>query len=390
MTITMVGTFPPIKGISEYCVELACALSRRVAVDFVSFSHIYPERLYPGGTRELAEVALPASGDLAVRRPLAWFNPLGWLWAGLTFPGRLLHVNWWTYFLSPVELALMAGAKLRRIPVVMTVHNVLGHETNALDRALSRIAFGFPDRFIVHTEDNRGRLVRTFGIRREHVAVVPYGPLEFYADAPVTREEARRKLGLSEGERVVLYFGYIREYKGLDVLLRALPDVARRVPDVRLVVAGTCWGGWEKYRRLIDELGVAGRCRLDIGYVPSSMIKVYFRAADVLALPYLHFEAQSGPGNIALAFGTPIVVTRTGGLPALVRDERAVVPPGDADALARALVDCLTDPQRLKQMSADSRALAHEYSWDSIAEKTVAIYETLAKSSDKSQVTSDK
>ena len=399
MKVTMLGTFPPIKGISEYCIQLAGALAgrachgegcakgapcrSRVDVDFVSFSHIYPEALYPGGTKELNDpLAIPMAPRLRVRRPLQWFNPPGWAWTALRFPGQVLHVNWWTYFLAPVELSLLFGAKLRRIPVVMTVHNVLGHETNVLDRTLTRLAFSLCDRFIVHTEENRRQLETIFAIAPERIAVVPYGPLRFYDDAPLTRAEARAALGLADAERVVLCFGYIRDYKGLDVLLRAMPALLERVPDARLVVAGTCWkgeAGWRRYQAIIDELRLGERVTLRIGYVPSSRVKAYFRAADVCALPYRHFEAQSGPGNIALAFGTPMVVARTGGLPALVRDERAVVPPGDPDALARALADCLSDPARLARMSDDSRSLAAEYSWDRIAEKTIAVYEKLLR-----------
>jgi glycosyltransferase involved in cell wall biosynthesis len=378
MRITMLGTFPPIKGISEYCVPLACALGRLIDVDFVSFSHIYPEALYPGGTKELSDtLPIPSAPGLVVRRVLDWFNPLGWLWTGLTAPGSLLHVQWWTYFLSPVALSLLGTAKLRGTPVVMTVHNVLGHETNVADRALTRLAFSFPDRFIVHTEENRRQLVDLFGVPAGRISVIPYGALEFYADEEVSREEARRKLELPDASRVLLYFGTIRDYKGLEVLLRALPRVADSVQDVTLVVAGTCWRGWERYQQIIDELALARHVRLHIGYIPSSMIKVYFRSADLVVLPYLHFEAQSGPGNIALAFGVPLVVTRTGGLPKLVRDSGAVVPPGDADALARAVVACLSDAGRLSRMSADSTALAREYSWPRIAERTVQLYNEL-------------
>ncbi|HUV39485.1 MAG TPA: glycosyltransferase [Planctomycetota bacterium] len=382
MKITMVGTFPPIKGISRtYCVPLSEALSRHVEVDFVSFSHIYPEKLYPGGTKELDDAwADPASERLSVRRPLAWFNPLTWLWTGLTVPGRLLHIHWWTYFLSPVELTLLAAAKLRGTSVIMTVHNVLGHETNMLDRMLSRLAFSFPDRFIVHTEQNRRQLHDVFGVHPSRVAVIPFGALTVYDDAPLSREEARAALDLDADERVLLHFGYIRDYKGLDVLLRAMPRVIDAVPGVKLVVAGTCWQGergWRKYQQIIDEGGLGDRVKLDIGYVPSSRVKVYFRAADLVVLPYLHFEAQSGPGNIGLAFGSPMIVTHTGGLPSLVRDADAVVPPGDAAALAEAIIRVVNDPGKLAKMSRDSVELAREYSWPAIAERTVALYDTL-------------
>jgi len=234
----------------------------------------------------------------------------------------------------------------------------------------------------VHTEQNRRQLADVFGIRPERAAVVPFGALEIYDDAPMSRAAARTELGLAADEKVLLHFGYIRDYKGLDVLLRALPAICGRVARARLVVAGTPWGGddgWAKYQRLIDKTGLADRVLLHLGYVPPAKVKVFFRAADLVVLPYRHFEAQSGPGNIALAFGAPLLVTRTGGLPALVRDPGAVVPPDDPDALARAAADILNDPRKLEELSADSKALAREYSWSAIAERTVALYRELGR-----------
>ncbi len=113
MKVTMVGTFPPLKGLSRtYCVPLAQALGRHVAVDFVSFSHIYAERFYPGGTKEAGVAPGFEEGPrLRVRRPLAWFNPAGWIWTGLTIPGRVLHIHWWTFYLAHVEMTLLEGGQ---------------------------------------------------------------------------------------------------------------------------------------------------------------------------------------------------------------------------------------------------------------------------------------
>lgn len=377
MKVTMVGSLPPIKGgISDYCMELAAAVSRSVEVDFITFRRIYPERLYPGGTIEPGKaLRIPPGANLRVRASLAWYNPVGWLWAGLRFKGDLLHIQWWTYYLAPVELAILLSAKLRRKPVVMTMHNVLAHETNRLDRVLTRLTLRFPDRFIVHTGENRRQLREIFGVDERRVSVIPLGTFDFYAEGDMSREEARRELGLTPEGRVLLAFGNIREYKGVDVLLRAFRRVADAVPRAKLVIAGACWTGWDRYEKIIDELRLRDRLLLSIGFVPSEKVKVFFRAADLAALPYLHFEAQSAIGNIALAFGLPMVVTRTGGLPDLVRDPDAVVPPDDEEALAKTLIACLNDEGRLRRWGADSTELAGEFSWSRIGERTIRLYE---------------
>jgi len=378
MRITMVGTLPPVKGISKnYCLPLAEAVSRLIDVDFLSFRRIYPERLYPGGTREGEPHVFDAACRVRPRHRLDWFNPAGWAWSGLTMRGRLLHVHWWTYYLAPVELTLLACAKLRGMRVVLTVHNVLGHETNRIDHALTRLACAFADRFIVHTEINRRRLKEVFGIRPERVRVIPHGALTSYDDAPLTREEARTQLGIPPDAEIALFFGNIRPYKGLDALLRALKLVVAARPNAKLIVAGTCWTDWGVYDRLIDELEIRPWLDLRVGYVPTEQVKVLFRASDVCVLPYAHFESQSGPGNVALAFGTPLVVTRTGGLPALVRQPEAIAEPEDDRSLADAIVRCLADPSLRERMSADADALKDEFSWTRIAERTVTLYEEL-------------
>lgn len=381
MRITMVGSLPPIKGVSDYCIQQTEALSPYVDIDFINFRHIYPERLYPGGTTERDDTFRARNcRGLRVREMLNWFNPCGWLWAGLSTRGRLFHIHWWTFYLAPVFIAMLAAVKARRIPVVMTVHNVLAHESGRLDWLLTRTAFQFVDRFIVHTRENRRQMQRFFNVPLRRTTVIPHGIYTFYDDGEISREAAREELGIQPDERVMLAFGNIRPYKGLDVLLEALVEVRREVENVRLIIAGACWEDWSTYQRIIDERGLADAVTLNSGYVSSSKIKVYFRAADILALPYHHFEAQSGPGNIALAFGTPMVVTRTGGLPDLVRDPEAVVPPGDVDALSNALAACLGDPHRLERMRKDSAALKEDYSWSRIAERTVALYEEVLRS----------
>jgi glycosyltransferase involved in cell wall biosynthesis len=163
----------------------------------------------------------------------------------------------------------------------------------------------------------------------------------------------------------------------VDVLLRAFAEVVREDPDALLMIAGQPWGDWAPYAQLIDELEIAGNVRTRLEYIPTREIEPFFVAADVVALPYTHFDAQSGVGTRALPFGRPLVVTNTGGLPDLVLDEEAVVPAGDASALARALSRVLDDKGIRDRLAVDSLALAAALGWEAIADRTTAIYRGL-------------
>jgi len=131
MKVTMIGTLPPIKGISAYCSELINSLSDELHIEFFSFKKLYPEFLYPGGEIEdkTSTVRFKTNKNLRIRKTLTHYIPLSWLWVGITANGDIIHVHWWTTFLTPVYLIILLISKLRKRKVVITAHNILPHET---------------------------------------------------------------------------------------------------------------------------------------------------------------------------------------------------------------------------------------------------------------------
>jgi glycosyltransferase involved in cell wall biosynthesis len=374
-SVSIVGSLPPVKGVSAYTLSLLEALDEhgQLEVNFVGFRGIYPHWAYPGGSPIEPNGKSPLLLGVRHRRPMSWYNPFSWAWAGLRMRGRLVHVQWWSYALAPIYMTTLGLARLRRKRIVMTVHNVEPHETGMLKRFLNRQVFRFAHHFIVHSEANKTTLQRLLRCDPGRISVLPHGVL----DTPRTgmnRAQARRKLGIAGEAHVILCFGNIRPYKGVDVLLRAFANVCLNEPQALLVIAGQPWGDWAPYQTLIDELGIGARVHRRLEYIPSDEIEPYFVAADVVALPYTHFDAQSGVGTRALPFGRPLVVTNTGGLPELVLDEEAVVPAGDAEALARSLLRIIGDAAIRDRMSVESLALAASLGWEAIAERTVEIY----------------
>jgi glycosyltransferase involved in cell wall biosynthesis len=378
MKIAMLGSFPPQRGISSYCFELTCALARRVAMDFISFKHMYPRILYPGGG--LADdntfpSMLPSR--LIVRRNLTWYNPLSWLKEMLNSQADLLHVQWWSIPLAPVAACVALGYKLRGKPVVFTIHNVIGHERRTLFRKVSATLFKLGDHFIVHTAANRDILVQSFKIAPQRVCRVPHGILGFFRPPEVDRDEIRNCFGYRQHHRVILLFGAIRPYKGLLTALRAFAAVHRRLPDVRLLVAGKLWESWIPYQRMIDRLGIGEVVQCHLDYVPADRVYRYISAADLVGLPYVQFDSQSGVGSTALAFHKPMIVTDVGGLPDLTPDRRFIVPPGDANSLTEATILSLTDPALLQQMTRNAELLSKALQWPDIARRTLSIYQSI-------------
>jgi glycosyltransferase involved in cell wall biosynthesis len=377
--VTLISTLPPNKGIADYTAHLVGALAQMPAVslEVIDFASLYPRRLYPGGELLDPTAQRPEWLGVRVRTVLRWYNPFSWVWAGLSLRGDLVHAQWWSYILAPTYLIALALARLRRRRVIVTVHNVEPHESGRWRQLLNGMVLRLADGYIVHDARSRDVLEKMVPSEKP-VAVIHHGILSSASAGPSTAD-ARRALGLPKDAKVVLCFGNVRPYKGVDVLLRAFADVRKRVPDARLVIAGKPWEDWSRYEALIAELGLRDAVDAHLGFVPASDVGAFFAAADVVALPYLQFDAQSGVGTRALHHGRALVVTDAGGLPELVSDPRAVVPPGDADRLAEALVIVLTDDALRARLEEASKARARDLSWEAIAEQTVAFYRTLVR-----------
>lgn len=379
LRVSVIGSLPPVKGVSPYTEQLLSALGSRPSLEVTAstFSSIYPRWAYPGGDPEEPDGAARALPGVRRRGRLSWYNPLSWLWTGCRIDGDVVHAQWWSYVLAPVYVTVLGFSRLRRKRVVLTVHNVEPHEGGLLRRLANRAVFRFAHRFIVHSEANKTSLQRMLHCDPARISVLPHGVLETPRTG-MSRPTARLRLGIPGDARVVLCFGNIRPYKGVDVLLRAFAEVAAADEKALLLIAGQPWGDWEPYQRLIEELGVVDRVRTRLEYIPSAEIEPLFVASDLVVLPYTHFDAQSGVGTRALPFGRPLIVTNSGGLPDLVLDPDAVVAAGDAAALARAIVRVLGDQDLRDLMSVGSLAMAAALGWDAIAERTEEVYRQVA------------
>jgi glycosyltransferase involved in cell wall biosynthesis len=276
----------------------------------------------------------------------------------------VVHYQWLT--VPRLDVHLLPPAR----PRVMTAHYILPPRPSRRQLASARAVFGRMDAVVAHSEHGAARLRGEVGLDHSRVRVVPHGAFDYLTRLPEEKPLPEELAG-AEGP-VVLSFGLLRPYKGIETLLEAFA----RVEGAELWIVGNPRMEVEPLRRL--AAGAGGRARFVTRFVEDAEIPAIFRRADVLALPYLDAE-HSGVLYTGLAFATPMVLSAVGGFPEVAETGAArLVPPGDATALARALTDLVSnEPARAELSAAAASAAAGPYSWDEAAHRTLALYEEL-------------
>ena len=371
-------------GLSHYVHNLACALAQRGHdVTLVTAAGYELEgQPRPAGFRVIGLIGRAAHRGRSwlPARVLGWVRKVEALVDAFVVTGVVLwrrpdvvHLH------STNQIALAYLILLRSIgvPVIVTAHVVTAHERSRLQDAIHRCIHRLSPLVIAHSEFDRARLVGECKVVAERVVVIPHGDYGFFArDADsVDRAQARRDLGLAADAQAALFFGYIREYKGLDLLLAAWPTVAAARPRARLVVAGDPVRLDANRRRELEAAATRVGAVHRFAYIPFEEVTRYFAAADVLVLPYRHVS-QSGVLFLALALGLPVIATRVGALPEVLRDGESalLVDPGSIGELAEAVIRVLGDPDLRSQLAAGGRRVAAQHAWPAIAARTEAVF----------------
>ena len=362
-TLILVGPMHPYRGgIAHFTETMYRGLQARGhAVEAVTFTRQYPELLFPGKTQlETGAVDAP----VPAARLIDTINPVTWRKAARHIarmqPDAVLF-HFWMPFFGPVFGRMARYVRKRGAKVLVVVHNAIPHERRPGDLLLGRYFLNAADGCIVMSgavAEDLEELGVDVPVRQVvHPVYDLFGPA-----AP--REEARRNLGLSGTAPVLLFFGFVRKYKGLHVLLEAMPRVLEARPDAHLVVAGEFYDDEAPYRALIERHGLTEHVHLHADYIPNKDVPTFFAAADVVVQPYLS-ATQSGVAQIAFHFDTPLIITDVGGLAEVVPHERAglVVPPEDPGALAGAIVRFFEETLE-ETLTKGVREQKKAYSWD--------------------------
>ncbi|MFT5086124.1 MAG: D-inositol-3-phosphate glycosyltransferase [Candidatus Latescibacterota bacterium] len=295
----------------------------------------------------------------------------------------ILHVQ---SFIAPrKDLILLLLCRALGIKIVLTVHNILPHEVRPFERAIYFLYYRLARGLILHSDLNRQRLREMAPkLKDGRLHVVPHGNSEQFRSHEMSREESRRHLGLPQDATIALFFGSVRPYKGLDLLVEAMPAVASACPRALLVVAGHVEvGNQAEYEAQIAGLDLGPEQVLQrYGYLSNEDMIRYVCAADLVVLPYREIY-QSGVIFLAYSFGRAVLATRVGSFPETVEEGRSgwLVDSEDIPELSRTLVLALSDPGKLQEAGEYARHLADtRYDWSNIARQTEDVYRRVVES----------
>ncbi|MDK2984427.1 MAG: hypothetical protein PWQ96_69 [Clostridia bacterium] len=264
---------------------------------------------------------------------------------------------------------------------VYTAHNLLPHNQTEKDCEIFGTLYQNIDAIIVHGNNLVTNFQKIFNFFPKRLISIPLGNYNFLVPKTFTDlKEARKLLGLPTDKIILLFFGYISDYKGLEYLLQSLPLVKQKSSDFCLVIAGAC-PDFSKYALLIEELGIKCQIKTFIGYQPFEKVPLFFQGADIVVLPYKE-TYQSAVVQVAYAFGKPVIATNVGALPEVIVEGKSgfLVPPCNSQALADKILYLIKDYKTCRDMGAYSKNLAHtHFSWKKVSEKTIQLYQELLK-----------
>lgn len=371
MKIVILGTAHPLRGgLSAYNERIAYEFqSQGHEVIIYTFSLQYPDFLFPGTTQFSDQ---PAPKDLTIKVAVNSVNPFNWWKVGREIKALnadLLIVKFWLPFMAP---CLGTICKLVRgnnkTKVISIIDNIIPHEKRIGDFQFAKYFVNNVDGFIAQSKSVLSDLNLFDATKPKRFS--PH-PLYDNFGAAIPKEEAKAKLGLDSNKHYLLFFGFIRDYKGLDILLKAIADKRFKDQNINVIVAGEFYNNSEQYHQLIEELKIADLVTLRTDFIPDDMVRYYFCASDIVVQPYKH-ATQSGVTQICYHFNRPMIVTNVGGLPEIVPNDVVgfVVEP-EPTTIADAILKFYAE-QKEEVFAGNINIEKEKYSWNAMLK---SIYE---------------
>jgi D-inositol-3-phosphate glycosyltransferase len=366
-SIVIIGPAYPFRGgLATYNERLAQAFQEAGdQVELVTFSLQYPGFLFPGQTQYSTD---PAPENLTIRALINSVNPLSWLRTGLYLKKRrpdFIIFRFWLPFMGPAFGTIARLVRQNRHTRILAItDNVIPHEKRIGDLPFTRYFLAPMQGFITMSQSVLQDLAR---LQPAKPKVYHPHPLYDNFGAAEPKAVAKAALQLDPGYRYILFFGFIRAYKGLDLLLEAFADARLKPLPVKLIIAGEFYEDAAPYEALIRRHQLADRIIRATEFIPNSQVVHYFCAADLVVQPYKH-ATQSGVSQVAYHFDKPMLVTDVGGLAELIPHGKAgYVTPANPQAIADALVD-FYQHDREAEFAAHLPALKKQFSWESMVQ----------------------
>ncbi len=380
--IVLIGpTYPYRGGIAHHTAQLYEHLKQRHTVTFISYKKQYPAWLYPGKTDiDPSRTALSSYGALRI---IDSTNPFTWLQAVrilIRANADFLILPWWVAYWTPMYLFIISLTKIfTKTRIIFICHNVVEHESSFLKKFLTKSVLRWGTRFVVHSQEDENNLRAIIPAANISRLFLPVGTFAEYT-GKLSQQDAQKKLCIS-GKKVILFFGFIREYKGLRYLLEAMPDLLKNDPDIFLIIAGEFWKDKQTYLDLINNLNINQAIRIIDTYIPNEQVPVYFKAADVVAIPY---TSATGSAIIQTAydFGKPVVATKVGNISDIVHDGATgiLVEPANVEQLTNAITTIFQN-NRYKTFEQNLLSAQQSFTWDVLIDRLDEIMGYVTKKS---------
>ncbi len=372
MKITILGSAHPLRGgLAAYNERLAREfMYEKDEVTIETFSLQYPEFLFPGTTQYSS---LPKPADLTIHVTVNSINPFNWIKTGLKIKRQrpdILVVKFWLPFMAPcLGTICRIIRRNQHTRIISILDNIIPHEKRIGDTFFTKYFVNSVDAFIAMSDSVYNDL-SVFDQTKPRL-LNPHPLFDNYGEA-VDKISAIQKLNLDTSKKYLLFFGLIRDYKGLDIVLKAMATEQLRNSDIQLIVAGEYYSNREEYEQLIRELAIKDKVELHTRFIPDDEVYLYFCAADMVVQPYKH-ATQSGVTQICYHFNKPMLVTNVGGLPEIVPDNKVgfVVAP-DEQSVANAILRFYNE-EKEQEFVQNIQEEKKKYSWKVMAEKVKGI-----------------
>lgn len=345
MKIAMIGPVHPYKGGIAHYTDLLCRALREDGneVQLYSFKFQYPKLLYKKPQKDMKSSGFGTNdADFCIHT----LNPFNWIKVAGRIKKQkpeLIILQWWHPYFAPCFWSICK--LLRREKILFVCHNVFPHERFPLDRLLTKWTLGCGRYFITQSKMDARDLL---SVKHDAVyRVTPHPTYGMFCKQGMSMQKAREQLQIDQVQRVLLFFGFVRKYKGLQYLLEAMKLLKERDFKVQLWVVGDFGEDKEEYVEQIRAFEIGDQVQMVEGYVPDDEVEKYFAASDLVVLPYLS-ATQSGIVQIAFGFEKPVLVTEVGGLPDVVTNGKTgyVVEPRSAETIAEAIMDYYINNRR--------------------------------------------
>ncbi len=372
MKIIIVGTAYPFRGgLAAYNERLAREFVKEGNdVEIYTFTVQYPAFLFPGKTQFSSE-SQPT--DLKIHRTINSVNPLSWIKTGREIksksPDKVIFC-YWMAFMAPCLGTVARFAKSSKTKMIAMIHNMIPHEPTILDKLFPRYFVKSMDGFVTMA-DSVIEDVKKFDSSNKPKVSSPHPIYDHYGDI-LSKQEAAMRLGLHDQHSYILFFGFIRHYKGLDLLLEAFADKRLREFPVKLIIAGEFYENPEPYWEQIAKLHLENQIELRTLFIPDSEVRNYFSIADIVAQPY-RTATQSGVSQIAYHFEKPMLVTNVGGLAEIVPHKKVgYVVDVNPKEIADALVDFYKN-KRSDEFIGHIKTEKKKYDWSKMTDTIMSL-----------------